>query len=401
MSAVTVLETATLARVFRALIGPRFIDLPIRVLALLDVVAAFLPDSMESTEASYLAFHFLAPFLTIAATVMPFAAGLASAGLFFLHLSLRPDDIDPFQSTMLFSAAVLLTHLRWKRALLIAAVGFALSTVADLVGAPVGFAVPYDLLLFMWIQNSVLALAAASVEVRLKREVEHREEAARAHERQLASERVRFAVDTHDTVSQGLARQSMMIGMLRDAAGSQERSGVLAALSLANDDTQEQIRSYLDGLRLGDTAGPSDVDLSRALLSMRESLQRAGEAGGLELRIDQRVPEGAIPEARFDDVSMTARELVTNMIKHAPMGSACALDLHVDAVTRTVHFASRNPFDGSEDDQVHAPRSLSVRAHRLHGTCSAWIVGGEYRVSVTLPMTEIPEIGDAETTPLC
>lgn len=390
-------EKVTLIAVTRALMGPRFIDLPIRVLALLDLLAACVPDWMESTEASYLVFHFLAPLLTVAATTAPLASGMVSAGFFCLHLVLRPDDIDPFQSTVLFSAAVLLTHLHWRRALLVAAIGFSLTAVADALGAPAGFATPYDLLFFGWIQNSVLALAAASVEVRLRLEIERREEAAQVHERQLASERLRFAADTHDTVSQGLARQSMMIGMLRDAADPRERSSILGALSLANDDAQEQIRSYLERLRVGGGADASraNSDLSHAMRSMRESLQRAAEAGGLELQIDQRIPEGAIPSARFDDVRMTARELVTNMIKHAPMHSACTLAIHLEADTNTVQFVSRNPSTGVGDGDVPAPRSLSARAYGLQGSCTARVEGGEYVTKVTLPMKQIPENGDA------
>lgn len=342
---------------------------------------------MESDEPWYLFFHFAAPILTVMATYVPVTAGVVATVFFCVHLWMRPGDLDGFQATIAFSAAVLLTHLRWIPSLLLTAVTFGATWFAMRIHTPVDFASPYALLLYDWVRNSALALAAAAVETRFRKTMTQREEAARAHERALRSERLRFAVDTHDTVSQGLARQSRMIALLADTTRPDERNQILSELSFTNDETQEQIRSYLSSLH--DTTDPQRERLTpghgRSLQAMQESLQRAAEACGLHLRASQRIPPDALPVATLDALRLMARELTTNMIKHAPAKSACTLNLDFDSETRQFLLTSTNPMRSRDNASIEPPRSLAARARALGGTCVVTVDEGSYKVFVTIP----------------
>jgi len=368
-------------------LGPRFIDLPIRVVALIDLVSSVFPDTMESTDPLYLFFHFAAPLLAVVATYFPLAAGLTAAGLFCLHLNVSPEDLDAFQGTMVFCVAVLLTHLRWRSAIAITALAFGSSWLAMFVHAPVGFASSYGLVFYDWLRSAVLALTAAAVEVRFRRTIRQREEAARAHEREIRSQRLRFAADTHDTVSQGLARQSRMIALLANENLTEEKNTLLSELSFTNDETQEQIRNYLSQLHDVDHphSGRPPHSRIRGLQTLRESLQRAAEAGGLRLTVRQEIPPEAVTDQSFEVLRLVARELTTNMIKHAAPGSECALDLAFDRPTNMFRFSSANPVRSSASPGVETPRSLAARARDLGGTCTVGVREDIYRIEVTIP----------------
>lgn len=378
----------TLRKLIEWIVGPRFIDLPIRVIATIDLASAFAPETMESFAPPYLVLHFLAPLLGIAATVFPLTSGIVSAFLFLLQLAVYPEYLDGFQAPMAFSAAVLLTHLRWRSSLFLTAVTFASTWAATVSNAPIEFATPYEILLYEWGRNSVLALAAAALEFRFHQSVEERESSARAHEREIQSERVRFAADAHDTVSQGLARQSRLIALLAGNNCAATRNEIQSELSFTNDETQEQIRSYLSNLQRND-ASPDErpaFDPTQAVFAMCESLQRASEAGGIELRLHQSIPPDSISVEAFEQVRLSARELTTNMIKHAAPEVPCRLDLELDQTTRVITLTSSNAVEEAPSAEVRPPRSLAVRAFNLGGSCSVRVQDHIYRVSVVFPL---------------
>lgn len=378
------------------IVGPRLIDLPIRVIALIDLASAFSPSTMESADPPYIALHFMAPLLGIAATVFPLASGIASASLFAAQLASYPEYLDGFQASIAFSAAVLLTHLRWRASLFLTAIAFVTTWAATVTHAPVEFATPYEILLYEWARNSVLALAAAALEFRFRRLVTQREAAARDHERDIQSQRVGFAVDAHDTVSQGLARQSRLIALLAKTNGCISRKEILGELSFTNDETQEQVRSYLSRLQHeGASPAPqSEFNLKHAVSALIETLHRAAEAGGLSLHIRQNIPPDSLPKGAFEQVQLAARELVTNMIKHSTVGAPCLLEMDIDRTAHAVTLVSSNSIENSPNDEFRTPRSLAIRAFDLGGSCEVAVKDCNYQVSLAFPVPTFPEIRD-------
>jgi len=371
------------ARFVRWLIGPRFIDLPIRALALINALTGLLPGAAESDEPLYLLFHFGSRALFLVAAFLPFWGGLLAVVLFIGFMTLFPDFLNPFQEPLQFSAAVLLSRLRWVISLSWTALAFGLSWLAYTVTPDV--AMPYELLVYGWLMGSLLALTGAFLEARIKREIELRAEAGREHERQLQRERIGFAVNTHDTVSHGLATQAAMIRLLSVEHDARAARHLLSELSMANDDTQRQLRSFLAELRddhgeLRRAAAEPEGELQQAV----DSLRRAAETGGIRLRIDADLPAAEISPELLDDARFVLRELVTNMVKHSTDSEGCELSARLETDdTRNLVFRSRNPADAAA---AVVPRSLSLRTESRGGSCLARLDGQNYCVEVRLPI---------------
>src|SRR6218665_3530252 len=90
------------ARIVRWLVGPRFIDLPIRALAMINALTGLLPGSPESDEPLYLLFHYGSRLLFLVAAFFPIWAGPISVGLFITFMAVFPDFLNPFQEPLAF-----------------------------------------------------------------------------------------------------------------------------------------------------------------------------------------------------------------------------------------------------------------------------------------------------------
>lgn len=382
-SSVVALTGARGTRILRWLIGPRFIDLPIRALALMNALTGLLPGAAESDEPLYLLFHYGSRLSFLVAAFFPFWAGPMSVALFLVFMALFPDFLNPFQEPLSFAAAVLLSRLRWITSLIWTAGVFGLSWIAYQWTPEV--AMPYHLLVYSWLMGSLLALTGALLERRIHREIELRTQAGREHERQLERERVGFAVNAHDTVSHGLATQAAMIRLLSAEKDQQSVRHLLSELSMANDDTQQQLRSFLAELRddhgeLMRAAAEPEGELEQAA----ESLRRAAESGGIRLSLDLDLPPAALPPELLDDTRFVLRELVTNMVKHSTAPENCEVSARLETGDEPILvFRSRNP---SRRGRESTPRSLSLRAEARGGVCEARHEGEYYVIEARLPI---------------
>lgn len=370
-------------RVLRWLAGPRFIDLPIRALAVFYALTAFLPSATESQDPLYLVFFYGARALYLVATFLPFSAGLAGMALLLVFMALFPEYLNPMQEPVEFAAAILLSQMRWVPwiVLLLAVIG---QNVLAFVVTPM-VAMPYWLLGYTTLRNTLLALAGAAGERRLRREIALREQAARGHERQLQRERTGFAVDTHDTVSHGLATQAAMVRLLAAEKDEGERRQLLSELSLTNDEIQHQLRVFLAKLRADEGVLRSPAaDAEEEFRRTGETLRRAAESGGIRLEMEIDLPPRSLPAAMLDQLAFIMRELVTNMVKHTSGSDGCRLSVGLSRDDSGVLLIeSVNPSDAAE---ATTPRSLSLRASALDGSCSASCRDGSYRVAVRLPI---------------
>ncbi|HMR47961.1 MAG TPA: hypothetical protein PKE40_01745 [Arachnia sp.] len=102
------------SRLRRLLLGRRFIDLPIRAIALLLVLTAFMPGTTESDDPLYLALFWGSQGLVLAATFFPGWSAIAGVALYLVHLALFPSYLNSFEESLYFSAAVLIAFGRWR-----------------------------------------------------------------------------------------------------------------------------------------------------------------------------------------------------------------------------------------------------------------------------------------------
>jgi len=370
-------------RILRWLAGPRFIDLPIRALALVQALTGLLPATAESQDPLYLLFFYAGRILYLVVPFLPLSGGIAGVLLVLVFMGAFPEYLNPFQDPIEFAAGILLSQLRWVPWLLLLLAVLGLNVLMFELTPLV--AVPYWLLGYSTLRNALIALAGAIGERRLRREIGLREHAAREHERQLQQERTSFAVDAHDTVSHGLATQAAMVRLLSAEKGEGERRQLLSELSLANDEIQHQLRVFLAKLRVDDGVLRSPAaDAEEEFRRTSETLRRAAESGGIKLDTAIDLPSRWMPAAMLDQVGFIMRELVTNMVKHTSGPEGCRLSVGVDQVDEGfLVLESVNP---STANEATTPRSLSLRASALDGSCSATCRDGRYRVTVRLPI---------------
>lgn len=382
-------------RVLRRVFGPRIVDLPIRLLVMIVAVTGLLPGSFESDDPLYIVLSVIAMMSTVAATYIPTITAAVAVCLYLVFAFRFPELLNPYQQALLISSAILVSKFKWLRAALVIATLLGLTALAH--GFTPLAATSFNLLLLSVIAYSVLAIALGLFELRIRREIELRERGAREHERKLQSERIGFAIDTHDTVSHGLATQGALIRLLSREQDERERHRLLGEFAMINGDTQLQLRALL--ARLGDVQEgrvPTDRDPGQELRQAAETLRSAAEVGGITLEVDLNFTGAQLAPATLDDVKLLMRELVTNMVKHSEGEGLCTLRGGVADGLLTL--TSKNP--ASRVDAA-IPRSLSTRSASLGGTCETRIEEGTFVVSLRIPLPgqDFPQSGDALSLP--
>lgn len=388
-------EASGVQRFLQWVMDPRYIL--VRALALVYVVGGFFPASFQSFEPLYLLFHIASRALLLASTFFPVSAGLAGAAFYLLFLWAYPDYLNTFDAPMQFAAAVLLASGRWVVSLLLTALAFVTIGIGLEVQPELGM--PYSALVYNWVYYSLLGLVGAFLSSRISRETELREQAGREHEQQLQRTRLSYAIDTHDTVSHSLAAQAGIIRLLALEQDPLAAKRLLGELALANGEAQAQLRALIT--RLSATGEPEEEAVrSVPGLELRRTVERlceTAEIAGFSVEFSAGELPEAIPAETFGELTLLARELVTNMVKHAS-DRAGRLDIAVDADGQggIVRMASRNR-EGT--GRAAEPRSLSSRAAALGGSCEVERHGDELAVTVAIPIlrANIPRTRDAQT----
>ena len=366
----------------RTLSGPRFIDGPIRTIALVLCLSGLMPGAAETDAPGYVVLLFLSCILTVVAAVAPRVGAAGAAAGFLLFLAVYPEYLNPFQESIEFAAAVLLSAWKWRWSLAVTASAFALTGVAMLVQPEL--ATPFPQLGFSWVLNSVIGLSAAFAESRIQRELVRRERAAREHERSVQQLRLGFAVDTHDIVSHGLATQAAMIRIISAEPDPAEAHRKLGELAVANGTSQEQLRVLLGRLTSPPGTAHRPPLTGPGLRAAVEPMLAAAESGGFPIALTIGAGISPIPDARVDHVLSIARELVTNIVKHASNTAGCRLEVResIGPMGRSLSLSSVNP---TETPVEPAPRSLTVRAEELGGSCRVTHRRGSVEVRVSIP----------------
>lgn len=270
----------------RVLRGPRYVDAPFRVLLLLIAVVGLTPASLEAPDPLYWAFQVLAAILLVALCFTPVIAVSVGLILFVVFVLTYPDFVNPFQTVGEAVVAFLLSQRRLRLFFLFSALLFGVGILPTSLGLWGGEREPLTTLSFGWLLAVILGLVAAGFERRIQAEISRREGLSRTHERKLERMQLEMALDTHDTVSHGLAAGSAIVMMLGVDARLEGRSdGKLTELVLVNAHTQQQLRVLLSRLTDDPDGRSSSGDFENEILRAAEMIRSATEAGGFEIDV--------------------------------------------------------------------------------------------------------------------
>ncbi|MGC2939268.1 hypothetical protein [Brevibacterium sp. FAM 24638] len=379
--------------------GPRFVDLPIRLLALIMGLTVLIPGSFEIDEPRYVMLIIVAYALFFLAPFMPLLAGLLSTGLSLIFVMFYPDLENMFPEVLIFAAAVLLSHRRWTAAV-IATLGLAtyLATCTELGAYDGGLAGFIDLG-FGWLTYSLLGLAAGLVEARIRREITRRERAAVEHQQDVESMRARFTSDMHDTLSNSLATETAIIRTMARTTGSPESERLLAELSLVNAEATKRLRHLVTSLSSGETQGQR-IRLHTEMRQLAAMIESGCAAGSIRLSTHVAELPTYASAALGQHYRAILLELATNVIRYSTPGTPAALDVEMrrnsDGRTELVCRSTNE----TETELSETPRSLSRRARRVGGTCRVIPdEGHRVIVEVVLPVRYVTAGTDDGTSP--
>ena len=377
---------STLSRVWGCIRGPRFVDLPIRLLALIMGLTVLVPGSFEIDEPRYMVFLVVAYALIILAPFLPLATVFVSTALSLVFVVFYPDLENMFPEALIFATAVLLSHRRWIGTA-IATMGLVCYLVTSTeLGAYDGGIEGFIDLGFGWLTYSLIGLAAGLVEWRIQREIIRRERAAVEHQKAVASMRARFTSDMHDTISNSLATETAIIRTMARESGSPDSDRLLAELALVNAEATKRLRRLVTSLSSGETQD-SRIPLHTEARQLATAIDNGCSAGSVALSTHV----GDLPKYSSSALGQNFRaillELATNVIRYSTPGTPAALDVEMrhgtvgaaELVCRSVNEA---PAGLSQ-----TPRSLRRRAAAVNGTCR--VLSGEGKrvtVEVALPV---------------
>ena len=363
------------ARVWRFLRGPRFIDLPIRLLALIMGLTILVPGSFEITEPRYSALLILAYGLIVLASFRPLSIVIATTGLSIGFSMLYPDLENMFPEALILATAVLISRRRW--------IGFALGTIglAVYLGASTrlgsydaGFEGLTDLG-YGWLTYSILGLCASFVEARIHREIDRRERAAVDHQKSLDAMRARFTNDMHDTISHSLTTESAIIRTLARESDSETADRLLAELALVNAEATKRLRQLVTSLSKWETESCTE-DRATSRIRFRaeaEQLTTAIEDGCAAGSVPLTTELSPLPTHATGTLGHHFRavmlELATNVIRYSVPGTPSTLAVEMRGGSGDRAELLCRSTNESPTTLTQAPRSLSRRAKAVGGVC--------------------------------
>ncbi|WP_125188302.1 sensor histidine kinase [Brevibacterium aurantiacum] len=349
--------------------GPRFVDLPMRLLAPIMGLTVLIPGSFEIDEPRYMLLLVCAYALIVLSPFFPLATVFVSTGLSLVFVVLYPDLENMFPEALIFAIAVLLSHRRWVGSA-VGTVGLVayLITCTELAAYDGGIAGFIDFG-YGWLTYSLIGLAAGFVELRIQREIQRRERAAVEHQQAVESLRARFTSDMHDTISNSLATEGAIIKALARGSRDLGTNRQLAELALVNTEASKRLRQLVTQLSDGDER-QIRIRLQAEAKALATSIENGCAAGGVSLTLNVgTLPRFASPVlgAHFTAIM---RELATNVIRHSLPGTESSLTVDVDRGehdSAVLRFRTENE---AATSLTRPPRSLSRRAQALGGSCT-------------------------------
>lgn len=366
----------------KSLLGSRFVDVPLRVLALMLGTSSALPSAAESSEPLYLVLFYLSSALIILAAFYPGRSAVAGVGLFVAHLILFPEFLNPLQDSLEFTYVVLLATGRWRSALGVTASAVGLTWLGQSIQPEVSTS--FIELTFSWGLSSVLAFTGLLLEHRIRQEIRRRETVAIEYEQDMQRLRLQLAVDAHDTISHSLATQNAVIKVLTHEDTSSIIQQGLGELAMLNEQAQQDLRALLHRLRQVHSDVPPTLSSRQHLSQALDSLIAAADAGGyaINLRIND-IPE-ELDAGLSGQILSIVREMVTNIVKHSDGRDDCSISIcfYQTAQGIGLKIAAGNP---ASTDELLLPYTVSARAENMGGECWTTLQNGRFVVTVSIP----------------
>lgn len=205
-------------------------------------------------------------------------------------------------------------------------------------------------------------------------------------EERVSALRLDLARDLHDTVAQTLSHAAMrahMASMRPDV--TPELATELERIASDCSSSSQDLRQLLQTLReqdlgQGAVGGPlADADSLADVV--RDQAARLSAKG---LHPVASVDIGALSAARATTLSKITVEAASNMLKHAPLGSTCHLQIREDADNLVATFSNPSP-SRPVNRKGLGLIGIEERVSLLGGTCAVDRTGATWRLTVTLP----------------
>lgn len=207
-----------------------------------------------------------------------------------------------------------------------------------------------------------------------------RDEQAQTLRDGLEHQRRLIASELHDNVANELA----MLVMRAEAARTRTpTSDELLAIAESGRKANQYLRHLMELLRLDGEFRP--LSLETELHEAAVFLRKAHMSPSCEVQGDVSL----IPPAPADTLARVTREATTNMARHAPAGSHCAILIRVSSDTVEALFT--NPWAGTTGQGLGIP-GMRERIKALGGSFFAGVDDDLWVVRVSIPFTSQPRM---------
>jgi signal transduction histidine kinase len=228
------------------------------------------------------------------------------------------------------------------------------------------------------------ALAAVMAPVLLGPSPEMRIAAAEARERQLA-ERHRLARDLHDSVGHALSATTLQAAAARAVFDTDPAFArrALAAIEEVGRAAVDDLDHVLGVLRDGTAGGAPGPRAPQPTLADLDRLCADVRAGGVDLRVEDAGPVGALPAAVSREGYRIVQEGLTNAARH---GAGGPVTLRVGVAGDVLTIELVNALGGGGRGHGRGLAGMRERVALLGGRLTAGRDGGSWRVAAHLPV---------------
>jgi signal transduction histidine kinase len=212
-------------------------------------------------------------------------------------------------------------------------------------------------------------------------------------ERALERQRLELARELHDIIAHDLTVIAMQA---RSGAYSPDPAVMRETLGVVGDSSRRALRDLRRLLHVmrtdgdpdgpGEESGPAAADTGRDLEEVARRLREVG----LPVSTHVEGELGRIPEGVRPTVQRVLREAATNVMKHAPAATSCALAVRVDDADVRVEVSNDAGPGAGLPASGFGLLGLRERVQLLGGELAAGPAGGGWRVSARIPLAPAP-----------
>ncbi|PIE21165.1 MAG: hypothetical protein CSA64_03625 [Arachnia propionica] len=247
---------------------------------------------------------------------------------------------------------------------------------------------PEDQLATLAVVTGLLALSAIGGLLQRLTAEQLSQEQLLANQR-LAKLRQELARELHDTVAQSLSHAAMRARLAATEPNvPAETKSELEAVAEDCSGAAQDLRQLLSALRdpTGDpepVAAENSTNRQTLHQAVAEQAQRLREAG---LKVTTNIEVAKISPARATTLSKILLEASTNIIKHAPPGGKCSLDITQTRTALVATFSNDVVPSAEHSEPGLGLMGIAERSRLLNGTSESYLDDGQWVLVITLPI---------------